>query len=158
MQLLKRYTTWAVKTVHLKHTKMLKVPLLWESKGSYFGFGCPQKHACNVIKYVHCLIICIYFFHTCSTSQTIRSTIHFSKPLLCVMLICGDWSDWSHFHCIMPVMSDKPAFVSTVLIYVLRYQGNGYFTAPKAASSGKDWICIFIQTNTKRTTSSLAIC
>ncbi len=29
-------------------------------------------------------------------SQTIRSMIHFSKPLLC-MLICGDWSDdcWS---------------------------------------------------------------
>ncbi len=25
-------------------------------------------------------------------SQTIRSTIHFSKPLLCVTLICGDWS------------------------------------------------------------------
>ncbi len=24
----------------------------------------------------------------------IRSTIHFSKPLLCVTLICGDWSDW----------------------------------------------------------------
>ncbi len=24
-------------------------------------------------------------------SQTIRSTIHFSKPLLCVTLICGDW-------------------------------------------------------------------
>ncbi len=25
-------------------------------------------------------------------SQTIRSTINFSKPLLCVTLICGDWS------------------------------------------------------------------
>ncbi len=25
-------------------------------------------------------------------SQTIRSTIHFSKPLLHVMLICADWS------------------------------------------------------------------
>ncbi len=27
-------------------------------------------------------------------------TIHFSEPLLCVMLIC---SDWSHFHPIWPV-------------------------------------------------------
>ncbi len=25
-------------------------------------------------------------------SQTIRSTMNFSKPLLCVTLICGDWS------------------------------------------------------------------
>ncbi len=30
-----------------------------------------------------------------SDSQTIRSTINFSKPPLCVMLICGDQSDWS---------------------------------------------------------------
>ncbi len=28
-------------------------------------------------------------------SQTIRSKINFSKPLLCMTLICGDWSDWS---------------------------------------------------------------
>ncbi len=37
-------------------------------------------------------------------SQMIRSMINFSKPLLCLTLICGDWSDWSHFHFIMPVM------------------------------------------------------
>ncbi len=42
-------------------------------------------------------------------SQTIHSTINFTKPLLCVCL-------WA-------------------------------FTAPKAAPSGKEWICIFIQTN-----------
>ncbi len=30
-------------------------------------------------------------------SQTIRSSIHFSKPLLCVTLICGDWSDLVSF-------------------------------------------------------------
>ncbi len=58
----------------------------------------------------------------------------------------------------MPVMSDKVAFVSTVLIYVLRYQENGYFTAPKAAPIDKEWICILIQTNTKRPTSRREIC
>ncbi len=47
-------------------------------------------HACKLKKHFHCLIICNYFI-----LQTICSTIHFSKPLLCVMLICGDWSDWS---------------------------------------------------------------
>ncbi len=49
-------------------------------------------------------------------SQTISLMIHFSKPLLCVMLICGDWSDWSHFHFIMPVTPDKAAFVSAVVL------------------------------------------
>uniref|UniRef100_A0A673FJV9 3-ketoacyl-CoA thiolase, mitochondrial-like n=1 Tax=Sinocyclocheilus rhinocerous TaxID=307959 RepID=A0A673FJV9_9TELE len=43
-------------------------------------------------------------------------TIHFSKPLLCVTLICGDLSDWSHFHCIMAVMPDKAAFVSSAAL------------------------------------------
>ncbi len=64
-------------------------------------------------------------------SQTIRSTINFSKPLLCVMLICGDWSDWSHFHCIMPVMSDKAAFVSAVLLCVQPLRGKQLFLLQK---------------------------
>ncbi len=85
-------------------------------------------------------------------SQTIRLTIHFSKPLLCVTLICGDWSD---FHLISPVMPDKAVFVRAVLLCVQRY---GYFNAPKAAPSGKEWISIFIQTNTKRPTSGRGIC
>ncbi len=38
-------------------------------------------------------------------SQTIRSTIHFSKLLLCVTLICADW--W---------ISYKAVFVSAVLL------------------------------------------
>ncbi len=53
-------------------------------------------------------------------SQTIHSTIHFSKPLLYVTLICSDWS-----------ISFKAVFVSSVLLCVQRYQGNSYFNAPK---------------------------
>ncbi len=75
-------------------------------------------------------------------SQTIRSTINFSKPLFSVTLICGDWS-----------ISFKAVFVSSVLLCVQCYRGNRYFNAPKAAPSGKEWICIFIQTKTKRPTS-----
>ncbi len=42
---------------------------------------------------------CSYNMHLClpyllNDSQTIHSTIHFSKPLLCVTLICGDWFRW----------------------------------------------------------------
>ncbi len=80
-------------------------------------------------------------------SQTIRSTIHFYKLLLCVTLICGDWSDWSHFDFITPVMPDKAGFVSPVLLCLQRYRGHRYFYTPKVAPSGKEWICIFIQTN-----------
>ncbi len=83
-------------------------------------------------------------------SQTIRSTIHFSKPLLCVTLICSDWSNWSHFHFIIPVMPDKAAFVRAELLCVQRYQETAIFTTPKAPS-GKKWICIFIQTNIEKT-------
>ncbi len=85
-------------------------------------------HACKVKKHFHSRVMCIYFDLTC---WTIRPTIHFSKPLLCLTLICGDGSYWSHFHVIMPVMPDKAAFVSAVLLCVQRYRGKCYFTAPK---------------------------
>ncbi len=51
----------------------------------------------------------------------------------------------------IPVMPDKPAFESSVLLCVQRYQV--FFYAPKAAPSGKEWICIFIRTNMKRQAS-----
>ncbi len=51
-------------------------------------------------------------------SQAFRSTIHFSKPRLCVTLMCGDWSDWSHFNLIMPAMPDKAAFGRVELLCV----------------------------------------
>ncbi len=60
-------------------------------------------------------------------SQTVRSTIHFSKPLLCVMLICGDWSDWlisfKAEHSVVYSVTGETAIVN----------------APKAAPSGNKW-------------------
>ncbi len=46
----------------------------------------------------------LFLAYLLNASQIISSAIHFSKPLLCVTLICGDWS---HFHLISPVMPDK---------------------------------------------------
>ncbi len=90
-------------------------------KGSYFGFGSPPNNRLTCIQAQKTLSYSynMHFFlpYLLNDSQTIRSTIHFSKPLLCLTLICGDRS------------------IS--------------FSAPKAAPSGKEWICMFIQTNVK---------
>ncbi len=82
-------------------------------------------HACKVKKHFLSYNMHLFLSYLLNDSQTIRSTIHFSKPL-CVTLICGDWSNWSHFHFIMPVMPDK-----AVLLCVQRYRGNCYFTLQK---------------------------
>ncbi len=90
-------------------------------KGSYFGYGSPQqqiamhektKKQTLSLSYVH-----LFLPYLLNDSQTIRSTVNFSKPLLWVMLICGDWS---HFHFILPVNPDKAVFVSAVLLSVQR--------------------------------------
>ncbi len=91
-------------------------------------------HACKFKKLFYCLIIFIYFFTMLNDSQTIHSTIFFSKSLLCVTLICGNWSDRSHFHLILPVMPDKAAFVSAVLLCVQRYRENLYFYCSKSST------------------------
>ncbi len=75
---------------------LVKVPLLWVMKVHILFLGVPnnrltcmqgQKNTFIVLKYA---FIFSFFAHD---SQTVRSKIHFSKPLLCVTLICGDWSD-----------------------------------------------------------------
>ncbi len=61
-------------------------------------------------------------------SQTIRSTIHFSKPLLCMTLICGDWSDW------------LISFSRAQCCFVYSVTGEtAIVNAPKAAPSGNKW-------------------
>ncbi len=120
-------------------------------KGSYLGFGSPQQQVYMHIRSKTLSLsynMHLFLPYLLNDSQTIRSMFHFSKPLLCETLICGDWS---HFHLILPVIPDKAAFVSAVLLCVQRYRGNHYFTTPKAAPSGKEWICIFIQTYCEKT-------
>ncbi len=62
-------------------------------------------------------------------SQKIRSTIHFSKPLLCVTLICGDWSNWSILF--------KAEFSAALCTAVTGE--TAIVNASKAAPSGKKW-------------------
>ncbi len=100
--------------------------------------NCSESDSSNIFAFMH-----LFLPYLLNDSQTIRSMINFSKPLLCVTLICGDWSDCS--------ISFKAAFVSAVLLWVIGE--TAIFTAPKTAPSGKEWICIFIQTNVKRPTS-----
>ncbi len=76
-------------------------------------------HACKVKKHLHFLIICIYFYLICSTTRKRFSQRNFSKPLLCVTLICVDWSDWS--------ISFKAVFVSAVLLCVQPLPGKRLF-------------------------------
>ncbi len=71
-------------------------------------------------------------------SQTICSTIHFSNPLLCMTLICDDWYDLLLVDFIMPVMPDKAAFVSAVLLCVQPLPGKPLFYCSKAAPSVKE--------------------
>ncbi len=99
-------------------------------KGYFFGFGSPQQqvdmHARSK-KHFPFLITCIYFYLIGSTTFK-RFAQRF---LLCVMLIGGDWSDWLIKLTIMPVMSDKAAFVSGVLFCVQPLPGNSYFYCSK---------------------------
>ncbi len=73
------------------------------NEGSYFGFRSPQQQVdMHAGSKTLSLSICIYFYFTCSRTPK-RSMIHFSKPLLCVMLICSDRSDWSYLNLFVPV-------------------------------------------------------
>ncbi len=89
----------------------IKVPLVWVMKGSYFGFGSPQQqvdmHARSKKTLSFSYNMHLFLPYLLNDSQTIRSTMNFSKPLLRVTLICGDWSDWSILF--------KAVFVSAVL-------------------------------------------
>ncbi len=92
----------------MKTHQIFKVPLLWVMKGSYFGFGITNNRlTCMQGQKTLSLSYNMHLFspYLLNDSQTIRSTIHFSKLLLCVTLLCSDWS-----------ISFKAVFVSSVLL------------------------------------------
>ncbi len=122
-----------------------------------FWFWEIQVDARKVKKHFHCLIICIYFlpyFAQRLPNDSLNDL--FFQTLLCMTLISGDWSDWSHFHFISPVMPDKAAFERSAALCTA-LPGKPLFFAPKDAPSCKEWIIIFIQTNEKIPTSGQEI-
>ncbi len=91
-------------------------------------------HACKVKKHFHFLIICISFY-----------------------LICSTTSKWFAQRFIFP----NPSFgwrQSAVIGRFHLQQCLWAFNAPKAAPSGKEWICTFIQTNAKIKFSQVCAC
>ncbi len=76
-------------------------------------------HTCKVKKCLHLSynmhVFCLPYL--LNDSQTNRLTIHFFKPLLCMMLICSDWSYWSHFHFIMPVIILQCLWAQCCFVY-----------------------------------------
>ncbi len=132
----------------------INVPLLWEMKDTYFGLGvsnnrltCMHGQKTISLSYnVH-----LFYPYLLNDSQTIRSTMNFSKPILCRDATLR-WLVW------LVSFSLHHAIMRAVLLCVQRYRGNRYFTAPNTVHSDKKWICIFIQINAKRPTSGRAIC
>ncbi len=73
----------------------VKVPLLWVMKRSYFGFGSPQQQvdmhqAQKTLSYSYNMHL--FLPYLLNDSQTIRSTIHFSKTPPVRDANLRDWS------------------------------------------------------------------
>ncbi len=84
-------------------------------------------HACKVKNTSFSYNMHLFLPYLLNDSQKVHSTIHFSKPLLCVTLICGDWSDWlisfKAEHSVVYSVTGETAIVN----------------APKVAPSGNKW-------------------
>ncbi len=98
-------------------------------KGYFFGFGSPQQQVGMHARSKNNMHL--FLPYLLNDSQTIRSMIHFSKPFLCVTLVCGDWSDWS--------ISFKAVFVivSSADLCTALPGKRLFFNAPKVAPSGR---------------------
>ncbi len=80
----------------------------WESPNNMLT--CKQGQKTFSLSYNMHLFLPYLLNDSQTINLTINLMIHFSKPLLCATLICGDWSD---FNFITPVTADKAAFVSS---------------------------------------------
>ncbi len=128
-----------------KYIYVVKVLLLLVMKGSYiyiyiyiyiffFFFFFFYMHAMSILTISMSYNMHLFLPYLLKNSQTIHSTIHFSKPLLYMTLIYSNLLDWSHFHFIMPVMPDKTVFLSTVLLCVQLLPGKQPFYRSKSGT------------------------
>ncbi len=74
--------------------EQFKVPLLWVMKVHILVLGVTNNRLTCMQGQKHLFYYNMHLFlpYLLNDSQTIHSTIHFSKPLLCVTLLCSDWS------------------------------------------------------------------
>ncbi len=121
----------------------LKVPLLWVMKGSYLVLESSTGwHACKVKKHFHFLIYAFIFtlFVQRLSNDSFKDSFFQTPPLHDANL------RWlvpiSRFH-LKSCLWAQCCFVYSC------YWGTAIVNAPKAAPSGKERICIFIQTNEK---------
>jgi len=98
-------------------------------KCSVFGFGSPQQQVTLEFSYnMH-----LFLPYLLTDSQMIRSMIHFSKPLICVNLICGDCSDWLiSFKAVVVIVSSADLCTAVT-------GETAIFNAPKEAPCGNKW-------------------
>ncbi len=99
-------------TTIIKIRKFLKVPLLWVMKSSYLVLGVPNNRlTCMQGQKTLSLSYSMHLFFTLLAQRLPKDSLNDlffqTPPLHDMMLICSDWSDWSHFHFIKPVMPDK---------------------------------------------------
>ncbi len=89
------FTVGNLQNIFMEHDLYLKRPYYGLWKVHILVLGVPNNRlTCMQGQKTLSLSYNMHLFlpYLLNDSQMIRTTIHFSKPLLCVTLICGDWS------------------------------------------------------------------
>ncbi len=143
---------WSTLHVHIQYNlfflKWLKCPYYGLWKVHILVLGVPNNRLTwmRCQKYIHCLIICIYYYFTCSTTtKRFAQQYIFHNPSFawCKPVVIGPVGRF-HFHFIKQYLWVQCCFVYSVT------RKTKKFAAAKAVPSGKEWITIFIQTNPSR--------